>query len=766
MENDMAAAPSRIVSRIESVKIYHSGATVYRVAELTSVDGRLPVEIEVQGLPLSLVDATVRVRVPEVEPAGADLTAGDVRVGLHALTAPAAAEDADREELKTVGRKLLRVELLLRHVELESGFLSGIHVPERPQGEEGKPPPASPTASRVLLEQFVDEGLRARLQEARQLRQQAKELRERTVELQDRIARASSARQARPDELRKTVLVRLIAGERPPTRARVVIEYFVPGVCWAPAYQCRLSRDCRQAELQLRAVVAQRSGEDWRGVRLSLSTASALSWSEIPELTSVRIGRSQPMLPARRGFRPPPQGAGALFADYDRERHSVLGLVPPAPRWQAPCLGAEPPGMMAELPPPQSRVDDFAPQASYAGMAMSRSEADEETTESRVRAARDLAMPCEAAPECERSYAPVPACAPAPQSSPSPRRAAPRPGAPPPPPAAAYKKSKAAAVRDRRITEANAGALADEQSLGGPSLALAAVLFSQLRLCGADRPDERGRLQPLDDRSSYLELLARQQLQVDFDPLEVINLAQRAAAAVGSLPLPDGASDVRHSAGRFDFCYQADAPVDLESDGSFHSLPLQTLQAGSEVRYIVVPREEAAAYRMATLKNPLAAPLLPGPVEVHVGGDYVLTTGLPLVGRGGEFQLGLGVEQAIKVARNTEFNEVRSGTKVVAMTELHHRLRVDLHNHTDREIVCEVRERIPQPAEEAEVVVEEAEVDPPWEAYKQAERGREVQGGRRWQVSIEAGKPRTLKAAYVVKIYAQNELCGGNRREA
>ena len=562
-------------------------------------------------------------------------------------------------------------------------------------------------------------------------------------------------RRARPDELRKTVVARLLAGsEPPPARARVQVEYFVPGVCWAPAYQCRLSRDCRQAELQLRAVVAQRSGEDWRGVRLSLSTASALSWSEIPELTSVRIGRSQPLPPAPRGFRPPPRGAEALFADYDRERQTVQGLVPSAPRWQAPYLSADPPELMAALPAPPGEAD-FAPQRRHRAAELAEPEAayDEETTENKV-AARSVAASQALAP-------PVPA-----SPAPAPSRSAPP--SPPPMPMMAKKApapaGRRAAARDRRVT--GLAAALDDESSPDASPALAAVLFSHLRLCGADRSGERGRLQPLDLRAGYLELLARQELNVDFDPLEVISQAQRAAAAVASLPLPDGASDVRHSAGRFDFCYQADAPVDLESDGSFHSLPLGSLRAGSEVRYIVVPREEAAAYRMATLKNPLAAPLLPGAVEVHVGGDYVLTTGLPLVGRGGEFQLGLGVEQAIKVARNTEYSEVRSGEKVVAMTELRHRVRIDLHNHTDREILCEVRERIPQPAAEAEVVVEETAVDPPWEVYKQTERAQEIQGGRRWQVSIPAGQPRALQAAYVVKIYAQNELCGGNRREA
>jgi hypothetical protein len=158
--------------------------------------------------------------------------------------------------------------------------------------------------------------------------------------------------------------------------------------------------------------------------------------------------------------------------------------------------------------------------------------------------------------------------------------------------------------------------------------------------------------------------------------------------------------------------------------------------------------------------------MLAGPAEVYVGGEYVLSTTLPTVAPRGDFKLGLGVEQAIRCARNTHFREARSGTKIVATTELWHDLTIDLVNNLDREIACEVRERIPQPAPNAEVVVEEGTVTPPWEPYTQEERGRPLEGGRRWRLGVPANSTRQLSAQYVVKLYANNELDGGNRREA
>ncbi len=166
------------------------------------------------------------------------------------------------------------------------------------------------------------------------------------------------------------------------------------------------------------------------------------------------------------------------------------------------------------------------------------------------------------------------------------------------------------------------------------------------------------------------------------------------------------------------------------------------------------------------MKNPLPAPLVAGPAEIYVGGEYVLSTTLPSVAPSGDFKLGLGVEQAIRCARNTRYREERSGTKIVATTELWHDITIDLVNNLDREIVCEVRERIPQPAEDAEVVVEEGAITPAWEPYTQEERSSPLEGGRRWRLAVPANTTRKLSAQYVVKLYANNELNGGNRREA
>ncbi|MCK5796122.1 MAG: DUF4139 domain-containing protein, partial [Deltaproteobacteria bacterium] len=659
----------------------------------------------------------------------------------------------------------------------ERTYLSVMEVPERPQGEEGQPPPASPVSARVVLEQFVDDAIGERLTRARALRLDLEPLDEQISELRDRLRRGSSAREIKPHELRKTIVAKLICEGEAPTRARLRVDYHVPGARWAPAYQCHLSRDCQRAEVVLRALVAQASGEDWRGVRLSLSTAAPLVWTELPELTSIRIGRAQPPAPSRRGFRPPPRGAASLFADLDRERHAALKELPSASPWIAPTLkAASPEGLVpdpgvveeglfhcaANITVPAPEVLDveeaFDEEAFDEEIFPEEADYDEEVSPA-YNESVDAVMATQ--PKVSRKkVAMSPGSAPAPSFSmpPSPSRA---------PSSQATNLMRAAAPTRRRrpsvLRTREVAALVDDYLTAGS--AVSTMAFSQLRLGGLDDLDKRARLQPIDTRAAYLETLLRANVEVHVDVVAVVNEAQQRAADVAALPPPAGTSDVRRAAGTFDYAYIADAAVDVESDGAFHSVALGARVAESDVTYVIVPREDPHAYRKASLKNPLDAPLLPGPAEVHVGGDYVLTTTLPLVAPQGEFSLGLGVEQALKVARNTTFEERRRGEKVVAMTELLHGIEIDVQNHLSRPARCEVRERIPQADENAEVVVEEVKVEPSWEPFDQREERRLLRGGRRWRIDIGSGEKKTLRASYVVKIYANNELVDGNRRE-
>ncbi|MFL5346534.1 MAG: mucoidy inhibitor MuiA family protein [Hyalangium sp.] len=744
-----------VESRIDTVTLYQQGARVTRRLWLDCPDGKPPTELEIPRLPLSLFDPTVRVRVLSTDNPQADLSATHVRVGLWIPPREAALETVDQAALRSLRQQARAVESQLRQLDWEISVLGGIPVPPRPEPEEGKPPPPSPLGPRMALEQFAYEGVQSRISEARKLREQLRKLHEDVAALEQKIAQASTAREVTAAELHKSVHVQLRHGGATLARAELSIEYFIPGARWAPSYQCRLSRDCREVELVMRALICQYSGEDWRGVKLVLSTAAPMTWTELPELPSIRIGRAQPPSPARAGFRPAPQGAGALFSDYDRDRLTLQNMLPAPAPFAFPALPAPADleeGLVADGAPVLREETKEKRKKSARRMRDMAVEASDDVMMD--MAAEEEAMPAAAAPEEE--YAELAAIK----------------SAPPPPPAAAPMAPPAIAPMRAASPKALAAAGRAASRGGGPGgpspsqAGLEAVVFTHLRLSSPADPGNRNRLQPVDSRRFYIESLARFSVTVSFDVMAVVAEAENRARAVAHAPLPSGAVDARSIGGYFDFSYAADATVDVPSDGVFHSVALGTRTGEASVLYVAVPREDNNVYRQAQVKNPLPAPMLAGPAEVYVGGEYVLSTTLPAVAPRGDFKLGLGVEQAIRCARNTRYREARSGTKIVATTELWHDITIDLVNNLDREIVCEIRERIPQPAQDAEVVVEEGAITPAWEPYTQEERNNPLEGGRRWRVTVPANATQKLAAQYVVKLYANNELNGGNRREA
>lgn len=120
----------------------------------------------------------------------------------------------------------------------------------------------------------------------RELGQKLEELRRQRQKTQDSAARR---------ELLAEVLVSCPAGQS----ATVELSYMVGGARWAPAYEARLGDTDTEVALLSYATVTQASGEDWRGTRITLSTAIPRQNATPPELSPLRV-YAEPREPPRR----------------------------------------------------------------------------------------------------------------------------------------------------------------------------------------------------------------------------------------------------------------------------------------------------------------------------------------------------------------------------------------------------------------------------------------------------------------------------------
>jgi len=371
----------------------------------------------------------------------------------------------------------------------------------------------------------------------------------------------------------------------------VVLEYAVPGACWSPSYVLTLAG--AKAKLGMRAMVAQRTGEDWTGVALRLSTAEADAWVELPELAKARIGRAQPPRP-KLGYREPPEGAQALYADYDR----VAG----------PPEAATKSGSLATLddertPPRLEATASFGAPAPTGGaplppMMMQAAPARSSTLAGAILAASGAA----AAPLVALGGAMR-----APQS-----------------------KARAAKADLDMLYEAAADEGETQTRLPEPAnweLAAESLSYARLRM----RPPSdasRGELVAIAQSAVYLEAFGAR-IRID------VGAAIRVAfsrAEIDDAALPPG-YEIAHTTDAYDYAYAAELPCDVAADGAFRAVPVADWDATTRLRHVAVPREAQQVYRMLDIESPIDAALLTGPLDVYEGsGDdvtYRTTTRMP-----------------------------------------------------------------------------------------------------------------------------------------
>ncbi|MFJ5229225.1 DUF4139 domain-containing protein [Kitasatospora sp. NPDC088391] len=695
-------------SRLDSVVVHAVGAVCRRrAAGVVPADGR----VRVAGLPRLAAAGSLRVRVvsggarvaeARLEPVE-ELRAEDGRPGWERELA-VLAEERDR--------------LTERHQRLEARIaeVAGLRpVPPPRRADEGLR--RAPADAVLALAEFVDARLAV-------LQERAVELAQRVREAEHAFEVAFAASRARSDAERPGGLesaaqaVLAVRGEGP---VELEVEYAVPGAVWVPTYRLAHRRGGRSARLVLRASVAQRTGEDWSGVRLALSTADLTRSNALPKLGSLRIGRRQePVAPS--GWRAQPAGLDELFGGWQDAQSAR-----PAPRAEAArpvavsAAGRPTAGGGAPKPQPQPHPQ---PQARPAAK----------------RARAGGAQP------------PAPGFAP--QGPGGPPSFA---GAPPLPPMASMPMPVPPPAPVAYGAAAPAGFLADEARLGG------AEPEPELSAPAGPLPSE--------DQLDYPAMVLAGPEEASFRRGRLFpepagpgggggggGAALRAAEEVGRLPLPLFGAPPRLSAGSFDHRYDAAAPADIPSDGVWHTVAVAELTVGVASSYVCVPSVEEAVYGVLELSNATAHALLAGPVEVSVDGDFLLTTGLPTLAPGGVRELGLGRAEEVRVARHSELRESTSGV-LNSTTVLDHAVRIELVNRLPHEASVEVRERVPVSGD-PEVRIEER---PGWSPPR--EPSAEVPASARLRrVVVPPGGSAEVTGGYVVRIPAGRAVVGGNRR--
>ncbi len=761
-----AAAPSVLTS----VVVHAAGAVCTRRARVDVPPGDGDVTVRVGGLPLALVEHSLRGRVA-AGPGGWHVVG--IRADLTATLRRADRLPAVRLDLEDAEDRCAGLRDRKERLEQEIAEVAELRA-EPPQPRRGDPPRWAPVESFLALAGFVDTRLgllhgrlRAVEDELADAEHAADVLRARLHEASTAVdtghatpavtavltlartpgaAPGASAAPADPETSRAPAApadpdahgqTRTAPGaDGSGAEIDVDVEYHVPGASWVPTYQLRMDGRSGEGTLVLRACVAQRTGEDWDGVRLGLSTADLLRRADLPRLRSLRIGRSQ-QEPAAPGWREPPAGLDELFAGYDGAAQDLpagsaaLGGAPGAFEGGAAASAPFP----ASVPPPAPA----APGGGYGAFVAGAAHAEPAGHEELAHGGGPVPPPAPGA---------APGAAPGVGGAVHERARRSRSAAPMAAKAMAVRRSAAFGAAQEAPGYAPAQDVAAQPP--GPASPGADLLdYAALTLAGPDAPDARGTLRPA---PAGLGRAGAQQ-------------RRRAADEVGRLPRPAHAVDVRASAGSFDYRFDTAAPADVASDGRWHVVPIGETPVLTESRHVCVPAVDSAVFGTVVLTNTSPHALLAGPVDVMVDGDFALTAALPTLAPGQRQSVGVGVAESVQVARRTRMRESTAGLRG-GTTVLDHTVEIEVANRFPYPVSLEVRERVPV-SEEKDVRIEEHRAQPAWERAEEPLDGQDgtyVRGARVWRIDLAPGRTATLTGGYEIRVPAGKSVVGGNRR--
>lgn len=331
----LAAAEIAGVSTITAVTVFSRGAEVTRKAQLKIVQGEHVIVFK--DLPAQAIDGSIRV---EGRSTGRlDIGSVDTRRVEIPRQDPAVSK-SERRKLEEAIEKLQDERALIaaemEAAEAQKRFIEGlVALPARPDAEPLGGAEKSQQWSDIflLIGSRLAEAEKSRLAAGLRVREQER----RIADLEKALSDLAPVEDARTE-----VRVHITAAAA--LEANLLLRYQVSSASWQSLYDARLMTGARSVAPSLtlvrRAAVQQRTGEDWRDIVLTLSTARPTNGASAPTLGPVIVdfvpdvppprptaGAPPPAQPSARARNPGADGGRAPSEATTAEKRQDDGTV-------------------------------------------------------------------------------------------------------------------------------------------------------------------------------------------------------------------------------------------------------------------------------------------------------------------------------------------------------------------------------------------------------------------------------------------------------
>jgi len=247
-----AVIDGAFAQQITRVTLYPGSATIERTAQVTAGAGK----VELTGLPATFDPRTLRVDTD------AGIQVGELAVKDVSRTEALGAREAELEaRIERLKDEKAALEVDVKTAELMRNYLASLSA--RPEGDKSPRPAFDPRALEAIRRGGADAYGTIQRTDIRK-----RELDKRIAALEGDLARIrNGARDVR------TVAISYTATRPGALRA----AYQVSNAGWRPQYRAALDSATSRVDLERQAAIMQRTGEDWRGVSLRLSTGAPRS---------------------------------------------------------------------------------------------------------------------------------------------------------------------------------------------------------------------------------------------------------------------------------------------------------------------------------------------------------------------------------------------------------------------------------------------------------------------------------------------------------
>ena len=291
---------------ITRVTLYSGTATVERQAQV----GPGMKELEITGLPANFDAQTLRIQASPGVQVGQVVTRD---VGQAEAVSPREAELEAKLQALEDSRDLLNVEI--ESSVLVKNYLSKLN------GGEGVPAAVDGKSLGAAVD-TIKRGGREALAQIQRTQVQLREIDKKIKTVQRELEKVrSGARDQR------SITIAVAAQQA----GNVQLSYQVNRAGWKPAYRASLNSTTSTIELERMAVVAQKSGEDWSGVEMRLSTGQPRLSPQAPEPVPQRLTYYPPRPPQQHNYAAPeaPVAAAPMPVMVTGSRLAQDNFIPP-----------------------------------------------------------------------------------------------------------------------------------------------------------------------------------------------------------------------------------------------------------------------------------------------------------------------------------------------------------------------------------------------------------------------------------------------------